>query len=351
MTDELRHTDEIPSRASEFVADLNVHASGAWAIVALDTAFRTGMLAQLSVPRRIDDVARRTGAHPELVRGVADVLVSLGALEVREDGVVWAPWIRETDDAWRDSVAAKVRSVCLQTDAFRSDPRLTDQQDDSAPRWEHSNPGLLEAQGRQGADTFVQVFEKYVLPYMGGLGEHLNGSRSRFLDIGAGTGSLTLAVAERWPLVTVDGIEPWGPSLVRARRRVRSREAGRRIRLLPQRAEHISEEDAYDLVWLPYHFLSRTSVRRTVERLYPAIRPGGWLWAAGTVGGQDLQAATGRMRSVWWGGSGFKEEQMIALIESAGFVDVRAVPRLPGAEYAHIVGRRAAVDASTRITG
>lgn len=133
MTDELRHTDEIPSRASEFVADLNVHASGAWAIVALDTAFRTGMLAQLSVPRRIDDVARRTGAHPELVRGVADVLVSLGALEVREDGVVWAPWIRETDDAWRDSVAAKVRSVCLQTDAFRSDPRLTDQQDDSAP--------------------------------------------------------------------------------------------------------------------------------------------------------------------------------------------------------------------------
>jgi hypothetical protein len=70
--------------------------------------------------------------------------------------------------------------------------------------------------------------------------------------------------------------------------------------------------------------------------------PGGWLvMGHGKFGGDPVENAVGRFKTVAYGGTALDDEQAAALLSDAGFDDVRSLPTPPGAP-ALTVGRRPA---------
>jgi SAM-dependent methyltransferase len=83
-----------------------------------------------------------------------------------------------------------------------------------APGWNHTNPDILEAQGR---------FSRAIITRIAELGaeqpdlETLLNQPGAFLDVGTGVGHLAIEAARTWPTLHVVGLDVWKPSLTLAR--------------------------------------------------------------------------------------------------------------------------------------
>lgn len=208
------------------------------------------------------------------------------------------------------------------------------------PAWTHAETEILQAGGDVSAG-FADALAHTVAPRLDGLARRLESPDGSFLDVGVGVAGLAIAMAQLWPSLNVVGIDPWAPSLALARENVRSAGLTGRIRLREQAVEDLPDRDAFDLAWLPSAFLPEQTIAAACERVYRALRPGGWLLFAMVNPGSDpLTASLVRLRTVFWGGCVMSAGQVETLLGQTGFVDVQTLASPPGAIISLSVARR-----------
>lgn len=245
----------------------------------------------------------------EVAAAVDDVLAAAGI-----------PDLSELPPPQRAMVAAYVRSAFGQaTDVLGAPTKLS---------WSYTDPAVLEGQGR--GSTMMPTF----INQTGEIGEVAS-----FLDVGTGVGWLAVGATQVWPGCTVVGIDTWEPALERARNNVAEAGVADRIELRNQSVADLDDTDRFDLTWVPSFFLSAETLIAAAERILAATRTGGQVVVGRYNPPPDpLAEAALRLRTVRDGGSWLPTEEIVGILESAGWSDVRQLPTPP--TFSFIAGRK-----------
>lgn len=155
-------------------------------------------------------------------------------------------------------------------------------------------------------------------------------SGDKVLDVGCGTGTLAMLVAPRVGATgQVFGIDPGGQQIARARSKAARRDLS--IEFQVGVIEHLDFPDqTLDAVLstLMMHHLGEGLKRQGLAEIYRVLKPGGRLVIA------DFKRPEERAQSVRFGPGGSKTEDLVALIEEAGFTQIETedmqMPRTPG---------------------
>ena len=208
-----------------------------------------------------------------------------------------------------------------------------------APGWSYTDVRLLESQGAESA-TFPAALHDQIAPGLGDLAGRLGEPNARFLDVGVGVAGLSIAMCERWPSLTVDGLDPWAPALELARRSVAAAKLAERISLRAQRVQELDDSGAFDLAWLPAAFLSADVMPVALERVTAALRPGGWLLLAMYRGRGELGMALARLRTVRSGGAALTSPDAEVLLADTGLAEIQTLPAEAWPPAVIVAGRK-----------
>lgn len=158
-------------------------SSSVWAFATLTAALEAGLLELLAQPQELVTISAQVGLDRSLVEGLVDVLVALGL--VRRDGqvVVAVPELARllAPDA-KEVLLAQLRSTDLQARQLIDTAR----HGRLAPGWQHTDPVLLEAQGRSGKGAMPAMIQ--AIRQNPELAARLGQPSARFLDVGVGVG-------------------------------------------------------------------------------------------------------------------------------------------------------------------
>jgi len=200
-----------------------------------------------------------------------------------------------------------------------------------APGWNFTDPVILDGWGR--GSTMVPAVIAGAHP---GLAEVTS-----FLDVGTGVGLLAVAASAVWPSAQIVGIDPWAPSLDRAKVNVAQAALGHRITLRQQDVVDIEDVETYDCIWVPTFFLTETALERSLAPLYRALQPGGWFVLGRFRPAPDpLVEATASLRTIRGGGCDLDDKRAVELLEQAGCEEVQVVQPNPFVPLELIIGRR-----------
>lgn len=258
--------------------------------------------------------------HPALRPQVDGLLREAGALQALEG----------TSPAEVAPLLAEMRHFWALDDDFLAMPSR-------APGWRYTDTDVLQG-GGEITEGFANVLPRF-LPLLDGLGPRLD-SGATFLDVGTGVARLSIGLARRWPSLRVVGLDVWGPSLAIARKNVLDAGLQDRIEVREQAGEELSDEQTFDLAWLPAPFVPAPAVPPLVERLHRALKPGGWLLFAAAKSGDDLRGAALRFRVALYGGAPSTQPEIEKLLAEKGFVDVKTLPGPPRDFKMIVAGRR-----------
>lgn len=142
--------------------------------------------------------------------------------------------------------------------------------------WAQQDDETLLAQGRASGRGLSQGLP-LLFAQVPGLEQRLRSSTARFLDVGVGVGAMACAVAEAIPSLFVVGIDPFERALEIASRHIAERGLDNRVTLRGCGVEDITDEDAFDLAWLPAPFIPSQAFTVGVFQVHRALRPGGWI--------------------------------------------------------------------------
>lgn len=264
------------------------------------------------------------GGTPALRRSAEEVLEALG---ITLDVPAGLPFDRA-------GLAAQAAAPLLQTSALLTRGEVWVDQPDEA----------IIAQGRASAQG-AAAFERLGLPFMAGLAEALATPGARMLDVGTGVAALAASYAELFPELTVVGIDVLPRVLALAEDLLLSSPVADRVVLREQDVSGLTDEATFALAWLPAPFVPEDALRAGVPRVVRSLVPGGWLIVGhGKLGGDPVDDAVTRFKTVSYGGTPLSSEQAQSLLTTAGLVEVSTVPTPVGAP-AITVGRRATADA------
>jgi predicted O-methyltransferase YrrM len=308
-----------------------------WAFATLTTALEAGLLDQLAEPQELEAIGGRSGLDPSLAEGILDVLVALGL--VRRDGqvVVAAPGLAPLlAPQAREVLLAQLRSVDLQGRQLIDGARNSD----LAPGWQHTDPMLLQAQGRSGQGAMPAMIQ--ALRQNPELAARLGQPSASFLDVGVGVGVIAIELCRAFPALRVVGLEPAPAPLAQARANVVAAGLADRIELRQQGVEDLKDSEAFDLAYVAQVFIPDGVFATGLARVWRALRPGGWLsMPAISAAGDDLEAALSRLRNRLWGGGVRLPEQVAERARAVGFTGVQVVPALGGTFRAILAQRPA----------
>jgi predicted O-methyltransferase YrrM len=205
-----------------------------------------------------------------------------------------------------------------------------------------SDPQLLQEVG-DFARAHAQGISRNLVPALDGLAERFGAPGAAFLDVGVGVAGLAIGLAQDWPGLRIVGIDVSQPALALARQNVALAELGDRIDLREQAVEHLTDEQAFDLAWMPIPFIPERIIPAATERILRALRPGGWVvFNFANFGAMEpAMAAMWRLRTTTWGGPLWTTSDVEKLLRETGFADVRTLPSPPGSPVALVAGRRA----------
>ncbi len=170
----------------------------------------------------------------------------------------------------------------------------------------------------------ADALQRFVVPALGDeLAARLEGRDASFLDVGAGVAAMSIAMCRLWPSLQVVGVDSWPPALELAGEAVAAAGLQERVELREGTAETLDDVDRFDLAWLPTFFIGGAVLQPAVERVYSAMRAGGWA----TLGlyarpGDRLADALADLRTVRQGGALITPEEAAELLQRAGFDDV-----------------------------
>jgi SAM-dependent methyltransferase len=269
----------------------------------------------------LDERVKGARLEPAIRSEVDRVLVALGASEML-DGVHPAELKR---------MLAETRMTLLQGAKLLLSPARTG--------WTHTEADLLQSTGEFAAGFPLSL--KQTMSHHEGLAKRLESPDGAFLDVGVGVGVISIAMAQEWPLLRIVGIDPWQPSLAIARENVKMAGLHTRIELREQVAQELSDTEAFDLAFFPSFFISEVVIRSALERVYQALRPGGWIsFVIQNPGPDPLTAALARLRTVLWGGHPWTPSEAELLLTQAGYIQVQTLPSGVATPGVRIIGRR-----------
>ncbi|MFD0634782.1 SAM-dependent methyltransferase [Catenulispora yoronensis] len=257
------------------------------------------------------------------------VLEAAGLVRRGAGGFTVHPVLEPADPATgRSVVAARLSGLRQALDAAESE-----QIPGAEQRWAQQSDEVLLNQGRASAATGRAIAGR-VVPALPGLPERLARAGARILDVGTGVAALAVVLATEFPAAEVVGVDVLQRALDLAKAELEQAgpEAAARIAVRLQDVGDISEQNAYDLVWLPIPFLSGPALTAALPRLHTALRPGGWL-VAGTHQAfsdplrQAVAAWTGYLNG---GNSASDTDRAAEALRTAGFGDDRRFPTVPG---------------------
>lgn len=248
-------------------------AKASWTLGAIGAFVDSGLLAALSDPRTLDELARMC---PAMARSRIERCLAVVAdrgLVIDEDGrYSLAPAMRAyLEPAFAAPLLADVRCGLMQPLVY-----LDAAQGPPTRGWQHTDRALLEAQG-DASSLFAVTLAYKIAPALGDLTERLRRRGGRVLDVGVGVASLAIGLCRQFPELEVLGLDVQDAPLAIARERVSSAGLTGRIELRQMGVETLREEARYDLAWLPASFLPEESIPTAIARVHAALRPGGFL--------------------------------------------------------------------------
>jgi len=199
--------------------------------------------------------------------------------------------------------------------------------------WTFTDPVILDGWGRASG----------MVP-MGIAAAHQDLAQvERFLDVGTGVGLLAVSAANVWPNSSIVGIDPWEPSLERARANVDQAGLGDRVTLRQQALGDIDDVDTYDCAWVPTFFLTESHLEQALPAVVKAMRPGGWI-VLGRMRTMPnpLAEATQALETIRFGGANLDTKRAEELLTKAGCVDVHAAPPAGPSPLELVLGQRPA---------
>jgi SAM-dependent methyltransferase len=206
---------------------------------------------------------------------------------------------------------------------------------DRAPGWTFTDPAILDGWGRGSM----------MVPGLIATSHPDLAEVSSFLDVGTGVGLLAVAAANVWPASSIVGIDPWDASLERARANIAAAGLEDRITVRQQDLAGIDDADSFDCAWVPTFFLGEADLEKGLAAVLPALRPGGWVVLGRMRPPPDpLAEAVAALRTIRGGGSILDTAQAVALLQTAGCVQVHAAPPPAGgpAPLELVLGQRPA---------
>jgi len=273
-----------------------------------------------------------------------DALAAVGAeLRLRRNGNcapavrnLFQDAVRHIDPCAFDQITAEQERTALAIieSVFRQSMELL-QFPSRLPGWSYSDPAILNGQGLTSR-RFVQEFVKLGMdrPDLAAMMVR----PGALLDIGTGVGWLAIEAARTWPEWRVVGIDQSESALRLARDNVGASGLGNRIELRAQAAEHLQDQSAFTLAWLPGAFLSPEVVAVALDRVWHALIPGGWMVFGVYAplpgpGGEALNV----LKLVRNGGHPWTPPEVEGRLTATGFAQVESVSA-PGTRL--VLGKR-----------
>jgi precorrin-6B methylase 2 len=273
----------------------------------------------------LDAKASGKPLEPALAGRVSGLLSALGGKDL-------------LDDITADEARALASEVKMQLgfDGLLVDPETR------RTSWTYANDRLLSDIGELSR-AHAHAITKGVVPALAGLDAKLGAAGASFLDIGVGVAGTATELARLWPALRVVGLDVWQPSLALARKNVQAAGLSDRIEIREQGAETLTEDQAFELAWMPMNFIPERVLPAALERTFRALRAGGWLIVPNiTIEHLDgAGAALWRLRMTMFGGPIRAASDVETLVEEKGFTDVKTLPRAPHVPITFTVGRRA----------
>lgn len=205
--------------------------------------------------------------------------------------------------------------------------------------WDQVDPPLLQSMGRMsmGISDAVTAAEGQ----LDGLAAALATAGARMLDIGTGTGWLSIALARSHPQLHVVGVDLFEPALRLAEGNVAAEGLADRVSLVLQDATTLAGDASYDAIWLPMPFLPKGIVPSLVTASVAALKPGGWLLPGTFTGPPDrLAELLTDLRTVRSGGYPWRGEELLGLLRAADLEGATEVPRTWSAPVRLYAARR-----------
>jgi precorrin-6B methylase 2 len=312
-------------------------SSSVWAFATLTAALEAGLLELLAEPQELGAISAHPGLDPSLTQAMLEVLVALGL--VRRDGqvAVAAPGLGPLlGPEAKEVLVAQLRSTDLQSRQLVDGAR----HGGLAPGWQHTDPELLEAQGRSGKGAIPAMVQS--ICQNPALAARLGQPSARFLDVGVGVGVIAIELCRAFPALRVVGLEPAAAPLAQARRNLAAGQLADRIELRQQGVEDLDDRAAFDVAYVAQVFIPDGVFEAGLARVWRALRPGGWVsMPAISATGDDLEAALSRLRNILWGGGVRLPEQVAEAARGVGFTGVQVSPFLGGTSRAILAQRPA----------
>jgi predicted O-methyltransferase YrrM len=150
-------------------------------------------------------------------------------------------------------------------------------------------------------------------------------------------------MCRQFPNLRVVGIDPFETALELARHNVIKAGLEARITLRSTLVQDLTDENCYDLAWVPVMFLPADVAAQGLHRVRAALRPGGWAVLGSLAAeGEGLQPAVLRLMSVLFGSRSLFAHHAADMLNAAGYESVRVLPATPGVPIRMIIGRRPA---------
>ncbi len=282
---------------------------------AVDTTHHRGMefeaiMAKLQAWTVAGEALAALGARLELQQRAADAPPAVAA--ALEDAISAAgiDGLEELPPPQRAMLLAIIRMTARHMSDLLDEP-------DRPAGWTYTDPDILDGWGRGSAMLPAQIAASN--PALADLGN--------VLDVGTGVGLLACAAAAAWPRCRVVGIDPWAPSLERARANIERAGLTDRVELRAQRLSDLAEESVYDCAWVPTFFLSDAELAASFPALVRAVKPGGWIVLGRMRSAPDpLPRALVQLRIARAGGADVTRERADELF---GAAHCRVVEPLP----------------------
>ncbi|MGA8262636.1 MAG: methyltransferase domain-containing protein [Arenicellales bacterium] len=153
------------------------------------------------------------------------------------------------------------------------------------------------------------------------------------LDIGCGSGGITLSLAEDYRAARVVGIDVEGPVLTKARSRAESRGLSERVEFVQVEPGPLPFPDAgFDIVFSKDAMIHIADKEALFADIMRTLKPGGWLLASDWLISHDGEPSPEMKHYIGLEGLSFgmaSPERYQRALESAGFTDVALRNRNP----------------------
>ena len=183
--------------------------------------------------------------------------------------------------------------------------------------WSFDDPVILQAQGK-ASRGLVEIIAKHVSETPA-LSERFD-RPGKFLDIGSGTGWISMEVASCWPALQVDGFDIFQPALTLAAENLASSHVVDRVTFHDADFVKLDAVEAYCAAFLAAPFMPRAVIDEGLPSLHRALEPGGWIFFAIFKAAPDaLSQALLDLRVARSGGHGWTPESVAQLLADNGF--------------------------------